>query len=81
MDGFWQDVNTRGIFPLMRTIDDGRRGGLARGSAFERAPLLEICGELQLVPDSSAALLKDDLDSIGKMLTTLIKGTEKRVSD
>ncbi|HZD59773.1 MAG TPA: four helix bundle protein, partial [Anaerolineae bacterium] len=31
---------------------------IARGSAFECAPLLEICSELELIPNSSAASLK-----------------------
>ncbi|MBE0448311.1 MAG: hypothetical protein IBX64_09490 [Actinobacteria bacterium] len=44
-------------------------------------PLLEICKSLDLIPSEKVDELRNELIAIGKMLTMLIKGMEKRVSD
>jgi len=53
---------------------------IAKGSAFEYVPLLEICKGLELMPVETVEKLLDEFETIGKMLTMLIKGVEKRVS-
>jgi len=54
---------------------------IAKGSAFECIPLLEICKGLNLIEAEKVGRFREELDAIGKMLTMLIKGMEKRVSD
>jgi four helix bundle protein len=51
---------------------------IARGSVFECVPLLELCRRKELITDKNCADLKQELESLAKMLTALIKGTEKR---
>ena len=46
---------------------------IARGSAFECVPLLEICRRKSLVDDEKHAALKSTLEGICKMLSGLIK--------
>lgn len=49
---------------------------IARGSAFECVPLVELCRRKNLIPAPSCQELREELEIIGKMLTALIKGTE-----
>ena len=51
---------------------------IARGSVFECVPLLELCRRGKLITDENCADLKHELESLAKMLTALIKGTDKR---
>lgn len=46
---------------------------IARGSAFECVPLLEICGRKLLIDNGKHAVLKSNLEDICKMLSGLIK--------
>jgi len=49
---------------------------IARGSAFECVPILEICKRKQLITEELNNRLKLKLDEIGKMLTGLINHKE-----
>jgi four helix bundle protein len=51
---------------------------IARGSVFECVPLLELCKREELISEDMWAELKVELEVLSKMLTALIKGTEKR---
>ena len=51
---------------------------IARGSVFECVPLLELCKREKLITEETCAGLKAELEVLSKMLTALIKGTEKR---
>ena len=51
---------------------------IARGSIFECAPLIELCRREKLITEEKCADLKTELEVLSKMLTALIKGTEKR---
>jgi four helix bundle protein len=51
---------------------------IARGSVFECVPLLELCRREKLITEEEWAELKAELEVLSKMLTALIKGTEKR---
>ena len=46
---------------------------IARGSAFECVPILEICMRKELIDADTHSSLKLKLDEIGKMLSGLIK--------
>ncbi len=46
---------------------------IARGSAFECVPILEICKRKNLIDHAVHDLLKKDLEDISKMLSGLIK--------
>lgn len=46
---------------------------IARGSAFECVPLLEICLRKNLIDSDIHSSLKSELENIGKMLSGLIK--------
>ena len=46
---------------------------IARGSAFECVPILEICMRKELIDTDTHSSLKSKLDEIGKMLSGLIK--------
>ncbi len=50
---------------------------IARGSVFECVPLLELCKRKRLIPDEIHTRLKAELEALSKILTALIKGTEK----
>jgi four helix bundle protein len=52
--------------------------GIARGSLFECVPLLELCKRERLISEQSCAGLRAELEALAKMLTALIKGTDKR---
>src|SRR3990170_3533905 len=51
---------------------------IARGSVFECVPLLELCKREKLITEEKHTELKAELEVLSKMLTALIKGTEKR---
>ena len=51
---------------------------IARGSVFECVPLIELCKREQLIPEETWAELKAELEVLSKMLTALIKGTDRR---
>ncbi len=51
---------------------------IARGSVFECVPLLELCKRKRLISDEGHTRLKAELEALSKMLTALIKSTDKR---
>ncbi|NUQ46555.1 MAG: four helix bundle protein [Phycisphaerae bacterium] len=51
---------------------------IARGSAQECVPLLEVARRRGLVQDSVALALRERLEVVGKMVSGLINGLEKR---
>ena len=51
---------------------------IARGSVFECVPLLELCRREKLIAEQDHADLKAELEILARMLSALIKGTEKR---
>jgi four helix bundle protein len=51
---------------------------IARGSVFECVPLLELCKREKLIDEDTWADLKAELEILSKMLTALIKGTDRR---
>ena len=51
---------------------------IARGSVFECVPVLELCRRQKLITEEKHTELKTELEVLSKMLTALIKGTDKR---
>ncbi|MBI2352589.1 MAG: four helix bundle protein [Deltaproteobacteria bacterium] len=51
---------------------------IARGSVFECVPVLELCRREKLITEEKHTELKAELEVLSKMLTALIKGTERR---
>ena len=51
---------------------------IARGSVFECVPVLELCKREKLITEEKHTELKAELEVLSRMLTALIKGTEKR---
>ena len=51
---------------------------IARGSVFECVPLVELCRRRQLLSDEICAELKAELEVLSKMLTALVKGSDRR---
>lgn len=51
---------------------------VARGSVFECVPLLELCKRETLIGEGDCENLKKELEILAKMLSALIKGTDKR---
>jgi four helix bundle protein len=49
---------------------------IARGSAFECVPLIEICRDLGLVEPKQAEEWRDNIKEIGRMLNGLIKSID-----
>ncbi|MGH7845671.1 MAG: four helix bundle protein [Candidatus Binatia bacterium] len=49
---------------------------IARGSAFECVPLVELCRRKNLMTEETCQELRAELEVISKMLTALIKGAE-----
>lgn len=49
---------------------------IARGSAFECVPLLELMKRRKLISETEATQLRERLIVIGKMLTNLVKAHE-----
>lgn len=45
---------------------------IARGSAFECVPILELCKRKKLIKEEKHKALKNNIDEIGKMLSGLI---------
>jgi four helix bundle protein len=52
--------------------------GIARGSAQECVPLLELARRRQLISEDDHTLLKARLEEIARMLSGLINGLENR---
>ena len=52
--------------------------GIARGSAQECVPLLELARRRGLIEETNHRDLPEQLDEIARMLSGLIKGTENR---
>ena len=51
---------------------------IARGSVSECVPLLELCKREKLITEETWIELKSELEVLSKMLTALVKGTDKR---
>ena len=51
---------------------------IARGSVFKCVPLLELCRRQKWITEDHFKNLKEELEVLAKMLSALIKGTEKR---
>ena len=51
---------------------------IARGSVFECVPLVELCRRQKLMSEEISAELKAELEVLSKMLTALVKGTDRR---
>ncbi len=51
---------------------------IARGSAQECVPILEICKRKRLVDPEIHLKLKENIESIAKMISGLIKGLDKK---
>ena len=51
--------------------------GIARGSVHECVPLIELCWRRGLLAESVGAELKDELETIAKMLSGLIQRPSK----
>ena len=51
---------------------------IARGSVFECVPLLELCYRQKWISDKLYKDIRNELETMGKMLTGLIKGIGKR---
>ncbi|OIO02913.1 four helix bundle protein [Candidatus Desantisbacteria bacterium CG_4_10_14_0_8_um_filter_48_22] len=54
---------------------------IARGSAFECVPLLEMCRSNEILTNIEVENYRNDLDIVCRMLTNLILGIEKRETD
>ena len=50
---------------------------IARGSAQECVPLLELARRRKLLDDARHVAMRDDVETIAKMLSGLIHGLEK----
>jgi four helix bundle protein len=59
-----------------RTKDRRNFFWIARGSAFECVPLVELCRRKQLMTKETSEEIKAELEVICRMLTALIKGSE-----
>jgi four helix bundle protein len=85
--GFLVDQLNRASLSIAANIAEGngrftkadRRNffGIARGSAQECVPLLELARRRSPVDDHAHRVLKDHLGEIARMLTGLINGLEK----
>ena len=51
---------------------------IARGSIQECVPLLDLAARRQLIGSDAQSQLRDRLDELGKMLSGLINGLDKR---
>ena len=52
--------------------------GIARGSILECLPLLELSVRRGLIDAEQERLLRDGLDELGRMISGLIRGLDKR---
>jgi four helix bundle protein len=85
--GFLVDQLNRAALSIAANIAEGngrftkadRRNffGIARGSAQECVPLLELARRRSLLGDEDHGVLKGDLEEIARMLTGLMSGLEK----
>jgi four helix bundle protein len=85
--GFLVDQLNRAALSIAANIAEGngrftrpdRRNffGIARGSAQECVPLLELARRRSLLDDETHAMLKSYLEEISRMITGLIKGLER----
>jgi four helix bundle protein len=85
--GFLVDQLNRAALSIAANIAEGngrftkpdRRNffGIARGSAQECVPLLELARRRGLLDDETHAMLKSHLEEIARMLTGLINGPER----
>ena len=86
--GFLVDQLNRAALSIAANIAEGngrftirdRRNffGIARGSAQECVPLLELARRCQLVTDAHHVRLKAQLEEIARMLSGLISGLDRR---
>jgi four helix bundle protein len=86
--GFLSDQLNRAALSIAANIAEGngrftkpdRKNffGIARGSAQECVPLLELARRRKLVDDARHDALKADLEEIARMLSGLIRGLERR---
>jgi len=51
---------------------------IARGSAFECVPLLELCKRRMLIDETESMSMKGELDILARMLTRLVHGTDEK---
>jgi four helix bundle protein len=89
--GFLVDQLNRAALSIAANLAEGngrftkpdRRNffAIARGSAQECVPLLEIARRRGLVEDTQVLRLKEQLEVIAKMISGLIKGLENRGID
>ncbi len=52
--------------------------GIARGSAQECVPLLELARRRKLLDETRHACMREELETIAKMISGLINGLDKR---
>ena len=71
-------LNIAGGNGRWRANDRKNFSRIARGSAFECVPVLELCKRKKLITQESYVALKAELEILSKMLSALIKGTDKR---
>jgi four helix bundle protein len=86
--GFLCDQLNRAALSIAANIAEGngrftkadRRNffGIARGSAQECVPMLELARRRSMLTDGEHASLKDRLEEIARMLSGLIRGLENR---
>ncbi len=87
-NGFLTDQLTRAALSIATNLAEGngrftrrdRRNffGIARGSAQECVPLLELSRRRRLLNDAEHARLNAQLEEIARMLSGLIAGVENR---
>jgi len=53
---------------------------IARGSVHECAPLLEVSRRKKLISETTYSQFREDLETLAKMLSGLIKGVDKRTN-
>ena len=51
---------------------------IARGSAFECVPILELCRRRKLIDEAECMRLKGEFDILARMLTQLVRGTDEK---
>jgi four helix bundle protein len=65
-NGRWSEADRRNFF------------GIARGSAHECVPLIELCRRKGLIDDATCEALNHELEATAKMLAGLIGRTQRR---
>ena len=86
--GFLSDQLNRAALSIATNLAEGngrftkpdRRNffTIARGSAQECVPLLEVARRRELIDDARHAALRKDLETIAKVISGLINGISKR---